>query len=131
MKKCLISILILFFAIGIGSARVFAGSLLYDWAFNISGDIYQAPATYSGPDTGQLPTYFDYSEFDWSTGLGTITIDYDPGPGDYYLIAFFDHEIDEEINTYFNEFGLENGPVASGQSWEIDEPGYEFGDNYQ
>jgi hypothetical protein len=41
---------------------------------------------------------------------------------------FVDHEIDEAVNTFFNEFGLpDDSPVAS-QTWEIDEPGFLFGD---
>lgn len=130
MEKFLISILILLFVISIGSSRAFAGLMLFDWVLRVNDDIYQAPASYLGPDSGQLPAYFDDSEFDWSIGLGIITIDYDPGPGDYLFIGFFDHEIDEPINTFFNEYGLETGPVASGQSWEIDEPGYAYGDIY-
>ena len=46
------------------------------------------------------------------------------------LLAFFDHEIDEATNTFFNESGLEHGAPSAGLSWEIDEPGYVFGDIY-
>jgi len=50
--------------------------------------------------------------------------------GTYYVTSFFDHEIDESGNTYFNEFGSVNGAAPAGLSWEIDEPGYVFGDIY-
>jgi len=106
-----------------------ATPVLYDWAFNINGDMFTAPGTYSGPDPGQLPSYVVDTGFDWNAGLGTISIAYYPAVADdSFLIAFFDHEILEPGNSYFNEFGTISGAVAAGQSWEIDEPGYEFGD---
>ena len=37
---------------------------------------------------------------------------------------------DSRDNTYFNEFGAATGTPGSGQSWEIDEPGWVFGDIY-
>lgn len=52
------------------------------------------------------------------------------GAGAHTAIGFVDPEIDEAINTFFNEFGAANGSPAAGQSWEIDEPGYVFGDIY-
>ena len=104
---------------------------LYDWAFNINGEMFTAPGTYPGPDPGQLPSYVDGSGFDWNAGLGTISIAYYPAVADdYFLIAFFDHEIVEPGNSYFNEYGAANNIVdlSAGQSWEIDEPGYVYGD---
>ena len=50
------------------------------------------------------------------------------GAGSHTAIGFVDAEIDQDINTWFNEFGAATGSLASGQSWEIDEPGYVFGD---
>jgi hypothetical protein len=130
MKKLRIILLtLIFLAFGISSAS--ATAVLYDWAFNLNGDVYSAPDIYSGPDPGQLPSYFDDSGFDWGAGLGTLMINYFPHvAGDYNFFAFFDHEIDEPINTFFNEYGSTDGSPASGQSWEIDEPGYIFGDIY-
>jgi hypothetical protein len=46
------------------------------------------------------------------------------------FISFLDAEIDELSNTYFNEYGQAGGTLAVGQDWEIDEPGYAFGDIY-
>ncbi len=112
-----------------GASTVSAVPMLFDWAININGDLFTAPNTYSGPDLGQLPDYVDYSGFDWNAGLGTIAMTYDPAVADdYFLISFFDHEIEEPVNSYFNEFGTATGAPVSGQSWEIDEPGYVFGD---
>ena len=107
---------------------------LYDWAFNIDGTVYSSPATYSPPNPGQLPVSINDGGFSFSNvqgsggGLGTIILTLGT-PGTHNVVAFFDHEIDEAINTYFNEYGATNGPPGIGQSWEIDEP-YLFGDIY-
>ncbi len=65
--------------------------------------------------------------FDAVKGLGTISFTI-TGSGSHYVSLFVDHEIDESINTFFNEFGSFSGTPAAGQTWEIDEPGYLFGD---
>lgn len=50
------------------------------------------------------------------------------------FFVFLDTEIDEPINTYFNEYGEVSGIVGAGatdayaDAWEIDEPGFVFGD---
>ncbi len=46
------------------------------------------------------------------------------------FLSFLDVEIDEVRNTFFNEYGESAGTPAAGQGWEIDEPGYVFGDVY-
>lgn len=103
--------------------------VLCDWAFNLDGAVYIAPDYYSEPDTGQLPAYVDDTAFDWSRGIGAVSIEYDPGiAGDYSIGLFLDHEIDEAVNTFYNEFGDTSGVLADGQSWEIDEPGWVMGD---
>jgi len=100
---------------------------LFDWAFNVNGTIYSK----SG-DNNILPSSFDDSRFDWSTGLGTLSINYNPGTvGDQLFLAFFDQEISEKSNTFFNEYGIVNGlPDDGNLLWEIDEPGYVYGDIY-
>lgn len=44
------------------------------------------------------------------------------------LLVFFDFEMYEQTNTFFNESASIHGAAAAGQSWEVDEPGYIFGD---
>ncbi len=44
------------------------------------------------------------------------------------FLSYFDAEIDETLNTFFNEYAATTGALASGQSYEIDEPGFVFGD---
>jgi len=70
------------------------------------------------------PPGLNTSGFDFATGLGTLT--WTGGvTGSNTFVAFFDHEIDEATNTFFNEYGaVSPGGPAAGQSWEIDEPGF-------
>lgn len=109
---------------------------LFETAFNLNG--VEVPL-YAWGDSipvtvPALPAGFamDVSAFDFDTGLGTVSVRFSPAAaGDHYYIAgFFDHEIDEDINTYFNETGSAMGTPEAGQSWEIDEPGWVFGDIY-
>jgi hypothetical protein len=110
----LFAALVLGFGVSTASAVTIG---LYDSGFNKDG-IYPGPA---GINLGGFNT---------ATGLGTITATV-IGAGSHYLIAFFDHEIDEALNTFYNEYGAVNGVAAAGQSWEIDEPGYVYGDIYE
>lgn len=92
---------------------------LQDYGFNVDGTI-----THTGEAS---PAGVDTSAFDFGTGLGTIDVTVD-GAGSHNVLAWFDHEIDAFPNTWFNEYGAASGSPASGQSWEIDEPGFVFGD---
>ncbi len=95
---------------------------MFDYAFNIDGTIYQTPTPFPS-------AIFNFTAFDTATGLGTVTATIS-GQGSHYLSAFFDLEIDEVDNTFYNEFGSTDGTSDTGQTWEIDEPGYVFGDIY-
>lgn len=109
----------------LGAPQVWAVPLLVDWAFNDNGSVFTA----TDNSTGDLPGHFDISNFDWDTGLGTITIAY-AASGNHSFTSFFDHEIVRGSNTFFNEYGEVYGTPEVGQSWEIDEPGWVFGDIY-
>jgi hypothetical protein len=90
---------------------------LFDWAFNIDGDISEARLGDDMPATGEL-----------TNGLGTLSWT-TAEAGDHSFLAWFDHQIDADINTFFNEYGGVSGSPKAGQSWEIDEPGYvDFGE---
>jgi hypothetical protein len=52
------------------------------------------------------------------------------GSAQMSITAMFDFDIDTSSDTTFNENGALVGTLAAGQSWEIDEPGYVFGDVY-
>lgn len=92
---------------------------LNDWAFNINGELYEYFAGDALPGDAQLN----------NSGLGQIDFEF-TSPGNYSILAFYDFEFDRSANTYFNEYGQANGSPAAGQSWEIDEPGFVFGDIY-
>ena len=103
-----------------------AAIALFDYGFNLDGTLtYPFP-----PDNDTIPAAIDISGFDDITGLGTIDVTI-TGAGTHSFDAFFDHEIDEPDNTFFNETGFATGTVAAGQSWEIDEPGYVDGDIFE
>ena len=61
-------------------------------------------------------TGYNTSGFDQTTGLGTLTYTYNPGPGTYFFDVFFDHQLNL---PFFNEFGTVLGAPAAGQSYEI------------
>lgn len=118
MKKFTILFLTLLIAV-FGASTASATSYLWDWAFNVDGTTYEAWLGNTMPTTGSLD----------AEGLGTLTWTTDVA-GPHSFIAFFDHEIDEDINTFFNEYGDTNDTPATGQSWEIDESKYVFGNIY-
>lgn len=109
MKKTttiLLGLLFVAFGVSVGSAAVIT---LVDYSIN-ADDSFSTPLG-----------------LDPSTGIGTISLTMN-GAGSHYVGGFFDLEIDEKIDTFFNEYGSTAGTEAAGQSWEIDEPGYVFGD---
>ena len=105
------------------SSATLAGPLsLYEWALNIDGTVYDF-----FPPPGSPPAGVNAVGFDQTTGLGSLTVQVS-GTGLHSVLSFFDIEIDEGINTYFNEIGTVLGAPPAGLSWEIDEPGFVFGD---
>lgn len=94
---------------------------LFDYALNLDGVVYDGGSGF--------PSNVDLSGFDTATGLGVITVT-TAGEGTHTVLGFFDHEIDENSNTFFNEYGATGGAPAAGETWEIDEPGFSFGDIY-
>jgi hypothetical protein len=105
--------------ITVSATPVMALSYLYDWNFYVDGEFY---AFFAGDD---MPVNGSLDE----EGLGSLSWTTDQ-IGDHTFIAMFDFDIDTGSNTYFNENGALVGTLTAGQSWEIDEPGYVFGDVY-
>jgi len=119
MKKYKIGILALA-ALGLGSTGASAATInLDDYAFNVDGVV----------TNGSAPAGVNLAGFNTTTGLGTISFSTSVA-GTRSFLAFFDHEIIEISNTYFNEYGAVNGTQGGNQSWEIDEPEYVFGNIY-
>jgi len=96
---------------------------LFEFGLNVNGTLFTLAT---------LPAAADASAFDPTTGLGKLTYTKTVANGETLSVAvFFDHEIDEATNTFFNEYGVKGSPIeGGGWSWEIDEPGYSFGDIY-
>jgi len=61
-------------------------------------------------------TGYNTGSWDQTTGLGTLTYTFNPGPGSYFFDVFFDHQLSL---PFFNEFGTVLGAPAAGQSYEI------------
>ena len=113
-------------AFGLMTASANATPALFQLDANIDGTVTL--------DTGfnGAPAEMDDSLFNYGTGLGDIKITLTSavnGVGTHYVGLLFDHDFDEPLNTFFNEYGeaVDTGLVATGQSWEIDEPGAAFG----
>lgn len=92
---------------------------LADLALNLDGALY-----FLGDP---LPVTVHDSGFNTTTGLGALSV-LVRGAGAHVVRLFVDHEMDQAVNGFSNEFGAVQGIPASGQSWEIDRPGFPFGD---
>lgn len=92
---------------------------LYQWGKNVDGAI-----SVSDPEVDPYGTPLGFVD-----GLGTLAISV-AGEGSHSVLGFFDYEIVEDENTYFNEYGSTGDSPGPGQSWEIDEPGFVFGNIY-
>ncbi|MBI5558637.1 MAG: PEP-CTERM sorting domain-containing protein [Deltaproteobacteria bacterium] len=124
MKKYRVGVLAVL-AFGLTAGIASATPTLYDYGFNINGTV-----TYGAAPAGvSMVGDFDLTAPTPATGLGTISWS-TSGLGFHSFFAFFDHEIDETVNTYYNEYGVSYDAPGAGQSWEIDEPGFVFGDIY-
>jgi hypothetical protein len=120
-NKLLLPVVVALLACGLCTAPTFADINLWDWALNIDGAL-----TLPGD---ALPSTVDASGFDFNTGLGTLSVTA-TAPGNHFVGLFVDHELSEATNTFYNESGATSGTPLAGQTWEIDEPGYVFGDIY-
>lgn len=57
------------------------------------------------------------------SGLGSVSVIV-KGKGEHFVLGYFDYEIGD---LFFDELGATNGAPGAGESWEIDEPGFTFG----
>lgn len=120
----------MFIGVGmLGSPAAATEINLYDLAFYVDGNFYEAMQVGETPLSMSLPAGLNTSAFDRATGLGTLVWTTST-PGYHKFLSFFDHEIDEATNTFFNETGRTPGPTPlstqRGQPWfwQIDEPGF-------
>jgi len=120
MRKILTGIFLLFVT------NVFADEIsLFDWGLNLNGNVSRSLST--------IPRNIVFSDGFFETGLGTITMTFESStPADYSVAMFFDYEIDEGTNTFYNEYGMTGGtPVDPRLLYEIDEPGFGTADSYR
>lgn len=122
-RKLIPSLAAIAFCFGV-STTANASIALEEYAINIDGTITGAAPGLGDP----IPLGLD------AQGLGTLTFNI-TGTGSHSFDAFFDYEITETGNTFFNETGSSNGIPATdpggNQSWEIDEPGFVDGDIFE
>lgn len=79
--------------------------------YNLYDNVYNRDGSISKP-FGSSP--FDFGGL--STGVDITS------SGSHSIVLLMDAEIDQDINTFFNEIGSANGPLAAGQSWQIGDP---------
>jgi hypothetical protein len=118
MKKLAMIICVFLVAVSAGPASA-AQIELWDFELYIDGDFY-----YSG-DT--VPGLND-DAFDWSTGIGTLSLTFDPGIGeDYAVDAWFDHDIYTDIRD-----GVSDGVSFDESASVVGSPGAygQFGEAY-
>lgn len=125
-KKISILTSIVLFGLGSFSANAAVIDItLFEMAVNIDGAVSSIAGFESAGDI--VPGNVDLTGFDDVTGFGQIDITI-TGAGLHNVLVFMDHEIDETLNTFFNESASTGGTPLPEQSWEADEPGYLFGD---
>jgi len=90
---------------------------LQEWAFKLNGTIYDS---FINAPT-DLPVSFDISDFDFPTGLGTVKAAF-TAPGTYDLASFFDHEMNQFVNGFMDEFGAQVGTRPTGLSFQMETP---------
>jgi len=110
MKKVAFAVLGLAVLACVQPRSAFADITLQESNINVNGTQYYDTFSVSGLNT---------AGFDQTTGLGSLTLTYNPGPGTYFVTAYFDLELGV---PFFNEYGTVTGSPVSGQSWQIDDP---------
>lgn len=120
MRKLLV-VLVALLAVGalVSSGQAAPVFELREFAFNIDGTV----------TSGSAPGGVNLAGFNTTTGLGNVTVTI-ADPGSHYVALFVDHDINAAANTFFNEYGSVIGAPVAGLSWEIDEPGFVFGNIY-
>jgi hypothetical protein len=100
---------------------------LYDYGCHIDGVSYNDTDPFG--HTAGFPASVDDSGINGTlTDQDSLTVTV-TGASAHTVICVFDYDIDEALNTFFNEAGeTGGGALAAGQSWEIDEPDFMFGD---
>lgn len=91
---------------------------LKGWTYYLDGVIYDS--SHGGPMPVEGTLTDGLGVLTWTTGTA----------GSHTFIACYDYDLDAGINGFSNEYAMARGAISQGQSWEIDESGYVFGDIY-
>jgi hypothetical protein len=99
-----------------------------DYVYNVNGTSYcPAMSTVACSNFGGLAAVPGLSSsLDLSsggTGLGTLTLTYNPGPGSYHVDFWLFEQLQQ---PGWNEWGDLAGSPVAGQSWQIDVPDYDY-----
>ena len=124
MKNCKLTLVALFISMFVASTSM-ADTSLYDWGFYVNGTYnWAVPADAANPlGIAALGSAFNTSSFDFFTGLGTISLYFDPNAaGTYNVLSYFDHELGESTNTAYNEYGSVQGSPAVYQTYQMETP---------
>jgi hypothetical protein len=84
---------------------------LYNWGFNVDGDIIDKANT-----PGPLPPSIHASGFNFNEGLGSLTVTV-AGAGPHTVAIYFDHDLAAAQPT--SDFTADVGSPATGESWEV------------
>ena len=113
--KRIIATLLLSMTLAVAATQAQAYSTtLTEYAFNVDGAVVDSLKV--GDVMPGTPL------FNTTTGLGTISFSFSAGT--HSVSAFFDHEINLLEHGFTPDFGAVFGTAKTGQSWQIDEPGY-------
>ncbi len=125
--KLLFSILTFIFLM-ISCTASHAATSLYQWGIYVNGSFFSNDSEHENT-LDDVPG-LNHESFDINAGMGTILWSYTATGDneDMIFISWWDHEISEDFNGFINEYGESHGNAELGQSWEIDEPMYVFGD---
>lgn len=120
------------FALGSGGQVFELDAFLNLPGFDLNGATSGTSAQLS---VGALPAALDYSfSAAISADLTDVTLTYlfenhtGATLAGVTFLSFLDAEVVETANTFFNEFAVVTGSAAPGQGFEVDEPGFVFGD---
>jgi hypothetical protein len=108
------------------ATKAFADEIsLFDWGLYLNGNVICS--------TTDLPRDVTFSDNFFETGTGTVTMTFESAtPTDLSIAMFFDYEIDELTNTFYNEYGITSGTLVDPRLlYEIDEPGFGTDDSYR
>lgn len=112
MKRVALAVVGLALAACFAPRAALADITLQESLFNVNGTQYY--------DTFSVPG-LNVGGFNQSSGLGTLVLTFNPGPGTYSVDAYFDLELGV---PFFNENASVWGSPVAGQSWQIDDPTY-------